>query len=169
MKNLLCLCFAFVFANLGLQAQRVAYVDMNAVLAAIPEYSQAQRELDELSERWRQDMSKEYDKIGQMYQEFQARQPLMSDEARKQKEEEIIAKETSLRELQKKRFGPDGELFQRRQTLVKPIQEKVFRVIEQYAKDLNYEFIFTAPDGSTIIYAKPEKDITNEITKLIKK
>jgi outer membrane protein len=167
MKNFMLvalLCGILQWAN----AQRVAYVDMNKVLESVPEYNNAQKELEELSERWRQEMAKEYDKIDQMYKEYQAREPLMGDEARKQKQDEIMNKEKELRDLQKKRFGPEGELFQRRQTLVKPVQERVYKTIEKYAQDLNYEFVFTAPDGATIIYAKSDKDITNEVIKRLK-
>jgi outer membrane protein len=80
-----------------------------------------------------------------------------------------LAKEKEVRELQKKRFGPEGELFQKRQSLVKPVQEKVYNAIEKFAGDRNLDFIFTAPEGTTIIYAKADKDMTNEIIKLLQK
>jgi len=74
-----------------------------------------------------------------------------------------------VRESQKKRFGPEGELFQKRQSMVKPIQEKVYAAIEKFANERNYDVIFTAPDGTTMIYAKADKDITNEIIKVVQK
>lgn len=148
-------------------AQRVGFVDMDKVLAAIPEYATAQSELEEQAERWRQEIAKKYEEIDQLYRDYQAREPLMSDEARKEAQDKIMNKEKEARELQKKRFGPEGELFQKRQTLVKPIQEKVYTTIEKYAKERTFDFIFTAPDGSVMLYANPDKDVTNDIIKRV--
>jgi outer membrane protein len=142
---------------------------MDKVLEAIPDYAKAQKELEEVAERWRQEISRDYDKIDQMYRDYQAREVLMSDEMKKQKQDEIVAKEKEVRESQKKRFGPEGELFQKRQSMVKPIQEKVYAAIEKFANERNYDVIFTAPDGTTMIYAKADKDITNEIIKVVQK
>ena len=150
-------------------AQRFGYVDMDKVLEAIPDYAKAQKELEEVAERWRQEISRDYDKIDQMYRDYQAREVLMSDEMKKQKQDEIVAKEKEVRESQKKRFGPEGELFQKRQSMVKPIQEKVYAAIEKFANERSYDVIFTAPDGTTMIYAKADKDITNEIIKVVQK
>ena len=165
---LLLACAAYL-PNLQAQMGKVGFVDMTKVLESVPEYTSAQRELEEIAERWRQEMAKEYDKIDAMYKEYQTREPLMNDEMRKQKQEEIVAKERELRELQKKRFGPDGELFQKRQTLVKPVQEQVYKAIEKYATKMSYDFILTAPDGSTVIYAKGDRDVTNDIIKELKR
>lgn len=152
-----------------LNAQKVAYVDMEKIMESVPEYAKAQKELEEIAERWRQEISKEYDKIDQMYRDYQAREVLMSDDTRKQKQDEIVAKEKEVRELQKKRFGPEGELFTKRQSMVKPIQEKVYTAIEKFALDRGFDIIFSAPDGSTIIYAKADKDVTSEVIKSLKK
>lgn len=158
---------SLLFWGYTANAQRIGFVDMDKVLGAIPEYETAQRELEEQAERWRQEIAKKYEEIDQAYRDFQAREPLMSDEARKEAQDKIVAKEKEARDLQKKRFGPDGELFQKRQTLVKPIQERVYTTIEKFSKERTYDFIFTAPDGSAILYANPEKDVTAEIIKRI--
>ncbi len=156
------------FIALGMSsgyAQKIAYVDMDKIMEAVPEYKTAQTELEQTAERWRQEIAKEYENIEQMYRDYQAREVLMSDEMRKQKQDEIINKENKVRELQKKRFGPEGELFKKRQSLVKPIQEKVYKTIEKLAKDRGIDIIFTAPDGSTIIYAEGDKDVTEDVIK----
>jgi outer membrane protein len=166
------IAFLILFAFFGMatvNAQRVAYVDMEKIMESMPDYTAAQKQLEEVAERWRQEISKEYDKIDQMYRDYQAREVLMSDDMRKQKQDEIVAKEKEVRELQKKRFGPEGELFQKRQSLVKPMQEKVFGAIEKFANDRNYDMIFSAPDGSAIIYAKADKDVTADIIKSLQK
>ena len=146
-------------------AQRSAYVDLEKILSSMKDYENAQRELEQLAEKWRQEIAKQYEEIEDMYREYQVREPLLSDEMRKNKQDEIVSKEKSVRSLQKARFGPDGELFQKRQSLVKPLQEKVYNEIQKLAKERNYDFIFTAPDGSTIIYAKEDKDLTPEVIK----
>jgi outer membrane protein len=168
MKKIL-LLLAFILVGFAAQAQRIAYVDMEKIMESIPDYTKAQKELEEIAERWRQEIAKEYDKIDQMYRDYQAREVLMSDEMRKQKQDEIVAKEKEVRDLQKKRFGPEGELFVKRQSLVKPIQEKVYTAIEKYANERNYDMIFSAPDGSSIIYAKADKDVTSEVVKSLQK
>jgi outer membrane protein len=169
MRKIALLLFFFVLTIANSDAQRFGYVDMDKVLEAIPDYSKAQKELEEIAERWRQEISRDYDKIDQMYRDYQAREVLMSDEMKKQKQDEIVAKEKDVRELQKKRFGPEGELFQKRQSMVKPIQEKVYSAIEKFANERNYDVIFTAPDGTTMIYAKADKDITADIIKVVQK
>lgn len=162
----LSLLFAFIcFGLITTHAQRSAYVNMEQIMEAVPEYKEAQTELEQTAERWRQEITKKYDEIEQMYRDYQAREVLMSDEMRKQKQDEIIKKENQVRDLQKKRFGPEGEMFKKRQSLVKPVQEKVYKAIEKLAKDRNYDFIFSAPDGSTIIYAKADKDVTDDVIK----
>jgi len=164
------LLFAFILVGLvSASAQRIAYVDMGKIMESVPDYAKAQKELEEIAERWRQEIAKEYDKIDQMYRDYQAREVLLSDEVRKQKQDEIVVKEKEVRELQKKRFGPEGELFQKRQSLVKPIQEKVYAAIEKFANERNYDMIFSAPDGSSIIYAKADKDVTSDVIKSVQK
>lgn len=166
------IAFLALFAFIGIatvNAQRIAYVDMEKIMESMPDYTVAQKQLEEVAERWRQEISKEYDKIDQMYRDYQAREVLLSDDMRKQKQDEIVAKEKEVRELQKKRFGPEGELFQKRQSLVKPMQEKVFGAIEKFANERNYDMIFSAPDGAVIIYAKADKDVTADIIKSLQK
>lgn len=161
----LSLLIVLMLVAFNINAQRVAYVDMEKIMSSVKEYEVAQRDLEQQSERWRQEIAKEYDQIETMYREYQVREPLLSDEMRKTKQEEIVNKEKAVRTLQKNRFGPEGELFEKRQSLVKPIQEKIYNAIQKLAKERKYDFIFTAPDGSTIIYADDEKDLTEEVIK----
>lgn len=165
MKKLSLLFIVLMLVTVNLYAQKVGYVDMDKVMNSVKEYETAQRELEQLSERWRQEIAKEYDQIETMYREYQVREPLLSDEMRKTKQEEIVNKEKAVRTLQKNRFGPEGELFTKRQSLVKPIQEKIYNEIQKLAKERKYDFIFSAPDGSTIIYAADDKDMTDDIIK----
>jgi len=120
------LLFSAIFAFVAMGstfAQRIAVVDVNAVLESMPDYNQAQADLDKVASQWRQDIAQEYDKIKGMYNAYQAEQVLMSDDMRTQKEDEIMNAEKRVRDMQKDKFGPEGALFQRRQDLVQPIQD----------------------------------------------
>ncbi|MCH2020946.1 MAG: OmpH family outer membrane protein [Saprospiraceae bacterium] len=169
MKKIYLLSILFMFTAFDSEAQRSAYVDMEKIMNSVKDYELAQRELEQKAERWRQEIAKEYDQIENMYREFQVREPLLSDEMRKSKHEEIVNKEKAVRSLQRSRFGPDGELFKKRQSLVKPLQEKIYNEIQKIAKERKYDFIFSAPDGSSIIYASDDKDLTAEVIKRLAK
>lgn len=168
MKTLFGLVTATLF-TLNLQAQRIAYVDVNLVLESIQEYQAAQDELDRIAADWRQEIAQEYDKIKSLYNRYQAEQVLLSDEARRQKEEEIMAKEQQVREMQKEKFGPEGALFEKRKELVQPIQEQVFGAIEAYAEERGYDFIFDKGGNAGIIFSNPKYDVTNDILDRLKK
>lgn len=161
----LLLSFITIFT---VSAQRIAYVDISKILESITEYNEAQRELDQLAGRWREEVAKEYDNIKSLYNRYQAEQVLLSDEARRQREDEILAKETSVRDMQKARFGPEGELFKRRQELVRPIQDRVFAAIEEYANDRGYDFIFDQAGAAGMIFASPRYDKTEDIINKLK-
>ncbi|MCB9282608.1 MAG: OmpH family outer membrane protein [Lewinellaceae bacterium] len=158
-----------VFSTSAIQAQRIAYVDVNLVLESIQEYQDAQKELDRIAAGWRQEIAQEYDVIKSMYNRYQAEQVLLSDEARKQKEDEIMNKEQSVREMQKEKFGPEGELFKKRQELVQPIQDKVYEAIEAYANDRGYDFIFDKGGAAGILFANPRYDVTSDVLERLKK
>ena len=164
-KLILALALVLSFSISSMQAQRIAVVDVNEILENLPAYKQAQAELDKTSARWRQEISQEYDKIKSLYNRYQAEQVLLSDEARKQKEEEIVAAEQKVRELQKQKFGPEGQLFEKRRELVQPIQEKVYTAIEDYANDRGYDFVFDKASASGLIFNKAEYDKTEDILK----
>ena len=149
-------------------AQRIAYVDVNKILENVPEYATAQSELDGLANRWRQDIAQEYDKIKGMYNRYQAEQVLLSDEARKQREDEIMAMEKEVRDMQRLKFGPDGSLFQRRQELVQPIQDRIYAAIERYAQEKGFDFIFDKGGAAGIIFSNPTYDKTEDIIRTLK-
>ncbi len=164
MLNKLVLAVVFSLATLlSTQAQRVALVDINNILENLEDYQKAQNQIDEVSAKWRQEIAQEYDKIKSMYNKFQAEQVLLSAEVKLEREEEIVAKESEVRSLQKRRFGPEGDLFRRRQELVSPIQDKVYTAIEEYAKIKGYDIIFDKAGSAGLIYANDEFDKTKEI------
>ncbi len=162
--SLLVAAALFLLPSEGL-SQRIAIVDIEQIMNTVPDYQAAQKELDQMASRWRQEINQQYDDIKSMYNKYQAEQVLMSDEARRQREEEIMAKEKAVRDLQKARFGPDGALFQQRQALVQPIQDKVYAAIEEYANDRGFDLIIDKSSTAGIIFTKEAFDKTEDIIK----
>lgn len=150
-------------------AQRIAYVDVTAVLESLPEYQKAQEQLDKVATAWRQEIAQEQDKVKGMYSKFQAEQVLLSEEMKKQREEEIMNKEKEVREMQRQKFGPEGGLFKKREELIKPIQDKVYNAIEKFAQDKGFEYIFDKGSASGMLYADKKNDKTEDIKTLLKK
>lgn len=157
-----------LFVSLATYAQRIAIVDVNQILESIEEYRNAQTQLDNLAAQWQQEIAQEHDVIKGLYSKYQAEQVLLSDEARRQREDQILDKEKEVRQLQKERFGPDGELFKRRQGLVRPIQDRVYAAIESYAQERGYDFIFDKSSASGMIFSNSEYDKTTDILNKLK-
>lgn len=158
----------FVMAATTVHAQRIAYVNVSDILESMDDYQAAQNELDRVANQWRQDIAQEYDKIKGLYNRYQAEQVLLSDDARQKREEEIMAKEKEVRDMQKAKFGPEGELFKARQDLVRPIQDRVYGAIEEYAQERGYDFIFDKSGGAGMIFSNPSYDKTEDVMKKLK-
>ncbi len=169
MKNIL---FALTIVAFGLNtgvSQRIAIVDINTVLDAVPEYKIAEKEIDRIAAEWRQQISKEYDAIKSMYNKYQAEQVLLSEDAKVERENEIIKKEEEVRELQKLKFGPEGELFKKRQQMITPIQDKVFNAINDYASDRGFDLIFDKSGSAGLLFTSDEFDKTQDIINRVKR
>ncbi|MBX2815877.1 MAG: OmpH family outer membrane protein [Saprospiraceae bacterium] len=154
--------------SLTLSAQKIAIVDIAQVLDNMDTYQKAQQELDDIAKTWQQEIAMEHDKITSMYNKYQAELVLLSEEMKKQKEDEIMAKEREVRDMQKAKFGPDGELFQKRQSLVSPIQEQVYSLIQDYANDRGYDIIIDKGGSSGILFTNERYDKTEDILRLVK-
>ncbi len=151
-----------------LSAQKIASVDMEKILTSITEYQDAQTQLDQLTSKWQQEINQEYDAIKGLYNKYQAEQVLMTEDQRKSEEQAIFDRETQVRNMQRDRFGPEGSLFQRRQELVKPIQDAIYEAIETYANQNNYDFIFDRAGSAGIIFSSDTYDKTDEILRALK-
>ena len=162
-RNYLLIAALVLMTSFVSQAQRVAVVDVNSILENLTDYQAAQNEIDQLTAKWRQEIAQEYDKINSMYNKLQAEQVLLSNEVKIEREEEIISKEKEVREMQKSKFGPEGALFKKRQSLVNPVQEKVYAAIEDYADDKGYDFIFDKGGASGILFSNDRYDKTKDI------
>ena len=165
------LVFAALFALVATvgQAQRIAYVDVTAILESLPDYVKAQESLDKTATQWRQEISIEQDKIKGLYSKYQAEQVLLSEEMKKTREDEITAKEKEVREMQRQKFGTEGALFKKREELVKPIQDRVYGAIQQFATDKGFDFVFDKGSASGMLFADAKYDKTEDIKNALKK
>jgi outer membrane protein len=145
------------------QSQKNAFVDTEYILDNIPEYHDAQDELDEWSAKWQKEIETLYNEIKALYKKYQAEKVLLPDDIKKEREDEIVKKEAQMKDLQKKYFGPEGELFKKRQELVQPIQEKIYNAIEELAQENHYTFVFDKAGGMTILYGNPKYDISDDV------
>ncbi|MDD4848865.1 MAG: OmpH family outer membrane protein [Bacteroidales bacterium] len=145
------------------QGQRFSFVDTDYILQNIPEYADAQAQLNELSKEWQTEIDAKFAEIDKMYRTYQSEKVMMPEELKKQKEEAIVAAEKSAKDLQMQRFGPDGDLFKKREELVKPIQDKIYTAIETIAAQKNLGIVFDKAGAVTMMYANVKFDISDDV------
>jgi len=163
MKRLLLLSVFLVCSVAYVQAQKFAYVDTQYVLDNLPEYTEAQAQLDDMSALWQKEIEDKFAEVDKMYKDYQAQSVLLPEDMKKKKEQEIVDKEKEAKNLQRQRFGKDGDLFKKRQELVKPIQEKLYNALQEIATTSNYAIIFDKAGSLTMLYANPKYDISDEV------
>lgn len=163
MKKHILLTLLISIILLPVFGQKYAYIDSEYILGNMPEYAEAQAELDRLAAAWQQEIEKQFASIDSMYKKYQVEAITLPENMKQKREEAIIAAEQAAKNLQKKRFGNDGDLFKKREELVKPIQDRVFTAIDEYAKEKGYAFVFDVAGAMTIIYADPKWDINDQI------
>jgi len=147
----------------GAFAQKYCYVDTQYILDNITEYKAAQQQLDQLSVNWQKDIEAKYAFIDKLYKDFQAEQILLTDEMKRKRENEIVGKEKEVKDFQKQKFGFEGELFKKKQELVKPIQDKIFNAIKKMATDQSYAVVFDKSSDLIMLYANPKYDKSDDI------
>lgn len=160
------LCLA-IFASKAQQGAKFGYVDTDYILSQIPEYKAAQTELDKTSIQWQKEIEAKYTEIDKLYKAYQADAVLLTDDMKKKRENEIINKEKEAKDLQKQRFGVDGELFKRRVELVKPIQDKVYNAIKTVAEKNALGFILDKAGQVSILYANSKYDKSDDVLSLL--
>ncbi|HNX85562.1 MAG TPA: OmpH family outer membrane protein [Bacteroidales bacterium] len=163
MKKLIITMVTLLFMVTWAQAQKFAYVDTEYILDNIPEFTEAQAQLDEISSTWQKEIETQFAEVDKMYKDYQVQSVLLPDDMKKKKEQEIIDKEKEVKNLQRTRFGKDGDLFKKRQELVKPIQERIYNAIQEIATNNNYAVIFDKGGSLTMMYANPKYDISDEV------
>ena len=167
MKKILILATCFLMVATVTVAQRYAVIDSKYILDKLPEYKDAQKRLDQFSEQWQQEIDLKQAMMDKMYKEYDAEQVMLSDVLKKKREDELYNKEKELRDLQKKRFGFEGDLFKKRQELIKPIQDRVFNAVQKLAVEKQYDFILDKSEGITVIFADPKLDKSEDVLRNI--
>lgn len=162
MKKVLLFGIALCF-TLVAQAQKVAVIDMEYVLKNVPAYESANEQLKQVSEKWQKEVEAKNLEAETMYKNYQTEVVFLSDEMRVKKENEIVAKEKEANDLKRKYFGPEGEFFQKRSSLIKPIQDEVYVAVKQVADTKGVQVVLERSNSTNLIYFSPKIDISDEV------
>lgn len=163
MKKVLLTLIAVVAAAIGANAQKFALVDMEYILKNVPAYEMANEQLSQLSQRWQKEVEAINTEASNLYQKYLQDKVFLTDEQKKNREQEIVDKEKEATELRYKYFGPEGELYNKRQTLMKPIQDDIYNAVKKISEEKGYQLILDRASGSDIIFASPRIDISNDV------
>ncbi len=163
MKKIISVLAIVALSSFAVKAQKIGYVDTDYILTSIPEYKAAQGEIDKLSVDWQKEIEAKYTEIDKLYKAYQADAILLTDDMKKKRENEIINKEKEVKELQKQRFGVDGELFKKRQELVKPLQDKIYNAVKAVAERSGLAIILDKAGQVSILYANTKYDKSEDV------
>ena len=163
MKKLLLTLSIIAAFGFAASAQRYAIIDTKYILDKMPEYKSAQKALDATAETWQKEIDMRQEALNKMYRDFDAEQVMLSEDLKKKREDELFNKEKELRDMQKKRFGFEGDLFKERQKLIKPVQDKVYTAVQKLAAARSYDFILDKSEGITVIFADPKLDKSEDV------
>lgn len=165
MKKLIITSTLILLFGFAGYTQRIGVVDTQYILDNMSEYQIAQDQLDDFAVMWQKEIEELFKEIDQLYRQYQAEAPILPDEEKIRREEVIIKKEREVKDLQKKRFGTNGDLFKKRQELIQPIQEKVYNAIREIADADNYGIILDKSSGTAVSYVRPRFDISDDVLK----
>ena len=167
MKNILTTLILLYATSFTAHAQKFAYVDTDYILKKIPEFKQAQDKLDALSSDWQKELETKHEDVENMYRAYQKEQVLLTDEMKTKREEAIIQKEKEVQNLQQKYFGPNGELYAKRQELIRPIQDKIYDAIQQLAANNKYQVVFDSSSDLIMLYKNNNLDKSDKLLELM--
>ncbi len=161
-KLILTLGFIALLGSSGF-AQKFGFIDSEYILENIPSFNAAQEQLDQLSKQYQKELETMYADVEKMYKDFQAEGVLLSDDMKRKREDVIITREKEYKELQRKYFGPSGELFKKRQSLVQPIQDDLFSAVQELANEGAYAVIFDKAGGTSLFVTNPKFDLSDQV------
>ncbi len=163
MKKIILTLFITLCGAGVISAQKFALVDMDYILRNVPAYEMANEQLSQVSQRWEKEVNQLSQEAETMYKNYQSEMVFLTDDQKKKREEAIVAKEKEVTELRYKYFGPEGELYKKRQSLMKPIQEDVYNAVKAVAEEKGYQTIFDRASSQSIVFASPRIDVSNEV------
>jgi len=147
--------------------QRYCIIDSKYMLDKMSDYKDAQNKLDAISKTWQEEIDKMMAEVDNLYKSYQAEKPMLSDEMRRRREDEIVAKEKSAKDMQKQRFGYEGDLFKKRQEFIKPVQDRLYNAVQKLASSKAYELVLDKAGGITLFYADPKLDKSDDVLKIL--
>ena len=165
MKKILLLASFMAIGIFGFSQGKYAIIDTRYILDRMPEYKAAQTKLDDIAAGWQKEIDSMQSQLDKMYKDYDAEQVMLSDDLRKKREDQLYNKEKGLRDLQRRRFGFEGDLFKKRQELIKPVQDKLYNAVQRIAVQRGYDFILDKSEGITVIFADPKLDKSEEVLK----
>ncbi len=163
MKKIILTLFVALMATMAAYAQKFALIDMDYILRNVPAYEMANEQLNQVSLRWEKEVNELSKEAETMYKNYQSDMVFLTDDQKKKREEEIVAKEKEVTDTRYKYFGPEGELYKKRQSLMKPIQEDVYNAVKAVAEEKGYQAIFDRASSQSIVFASPRIDVSNEV------
>lgn len=167
MKTFLIAAFSLMLTAFSANAQRYAIIDTKYVLDKIPEYKEANKKLEEMADAWQKEIDLQQADLDKMYRQLETEKAMLTPELLKKREDEIFNKEKQVRDLQRRRFGFEGDYFRKKQELVKPIQDKVYNAVQRLATERLYDFILDKSEGITVIFADPKLDKSDDVLKIL--
>ena len=162
MKKVIAVCM-FALMAVAAQAQKFALIDMEYILEHIPAYERANEQLNQVSKKWQAEVEALSIQAANLYKNYQNEVVFLSQEQKKAKQEEIMNKEKEAAELKKKYFGPEGELFKKRESLIAPIQDEIYNVVKEISALRGYSLVLDRSSDAAIIFGSPKIDISNEV------
>ncbi len=163
MKKFLLVCLITLSAALTANAQKYALLDMEYVLKNIPAYERANEQLNQVSKKWQAEVEALNTEASTMYKNYQNEMVFLSQEQKKARQEAIMKKEKDTSDLKRKYFGPEGELFKKRESLMSPIQEEIYTAVKEIAELRGYSLVLDRSSNTGVIYGSPKADISNEV------
>ena len=156
-------CCGVMGANAQIGGQKIVFVDSEYIMENIPEYADAQEELNAMSIKWQNEIKAVRDRVSEMYSKYQTEQVLLSEDQKRAREQEIVNKEQEAKNLQMQYFGAEGQLYQKRTELIQPIQEKIYSAMNELAQQKNYAFILDLASGTSVLWASDKNDVSDDV------
>lgn len=163
MKKMLFTAALVVMSALAASAQRYCVIDTKYILDQIPDYKTAQKQLDAIADQWQKEIDAKFAEVDKMYKSYQAEQVMLTEELKQKRQDDIVAHEKEAKALQQKRFGYQGDLFKKREELVKPIQDKIYNAVQKMAASHMYDFVLDKSGGVTVLFSDPKLDKSQDI------
>jgi outer membrane protein len=165
MKKILLSFAALLVFTISASAQKYCIIDSKYILEKMTDYKDAQEKLDKISKTWQDEVDVLMAEVDKMYKGYLAEKPMLSDDLRQRRQDEIVAKEKTAKDLQKQRFGYEGDLFKKRQEFIKPVQDRLYNAVQKMASAKGYDMVLDKAGGVTLFYADPKLDRSDDVLK----